>query len=85
MLKNMFEKAQLCTSKRMFALCASGTGAFTHAPARNVGNGQSHILEIVVTILVVVVLGIFLYLTTVPEIKTLIDNAMSTIGTIVPN
>lgn len=54
------------------------------APAREQGNGQSHILEIVVTILVVVVLGIFLYLTTVPEVKDLVNTAMSTIGTIVP-
>lgn len=55
------------------------------APAREQGGGQSHILEIVVSILVVVVLGIFLYLTTVPEVKDLINDAMSTIGTIKPN
>lgn len=53
--------------------------------AREQGNGQSHILEIVVTILVVVVLGIFLYLTTVPEVKDLVNSAMTTIGTIKPS
>lgn len=66
-------------------LCAALACRRASAPAREQGGGQSHILEIVVGILIVVVLGIFLYLTTVPEVKDLINDAMSTIGTIKPN
>lgn len=66
-------------------LCAALACRAAGAPAREQGGGQSHILEIVVGILIVVVLGIFLYLTTVPEVKDLINDAMSTIGTIKPN
>lgn len=66
-------------------LCAAASCRIACAPAGEQGGGQSHILEIVVGILIVVVLGIFLYLTTVPEVKTLINDAMSTIGTIKPN
>lgn len=66
-------------------LSAAAACRIACAPAHEQGNGQSHILEIVVTILVVVVLGIFLYLTTVPQVKDLVDGAMAQIGTIVPN
>lgn len=84
MLKTLGTKIKTSPTKRALKLCAAGSCTLANAAAREQRNGQSHILEIVVTILVVVVLGIFLYLTTVPEVKDLINGAMSTIGTIVP-
>lgn len=80
-IKKMNELATASAQKTgAFLLCRKDA-----AIAREQGNGQSHNLEIVVSILIVVVIGIFLYLTTVPEVKTLINGAMSKIGTIVPN
>lgn len=80
-IKKMNELASASAQKAgAFLLCRKDA-----AIAREQGNGQSHMLEIVATILVVVAIAIFLYLTTVPEVKSLINGAMTQIGTIVPN
>ncbi len=55
---------------------------FFAKPEESRESGQSHILEIIVGILIVVVLGVFLYTTGVPSIETLWNDAMTTIGTI---
>lgn len=85
MFKTAALKIKALAHQQALTLCSAGSRTIATSPAREPGNGQSHIFEIVVTILVVVVLGIFLYLTTVPEDKSLINGAMSTIGTIVPS
>lgn len=54
------------------------------AIAREQGNGQSHTLEIVVAILIVVVLGIFFFKVVIPAIEGVVNGAMTNVGSIVP-
>lgn len=51
---------------------------------REIGGGQSHFVEVIVVILIVVVLGIFIYTVGVPGLEKLWNDAMALIGTIKP-
>lgn len=66
---------------QMFSQSESVTQSTTESEMQR-ESGQSHILEIIVGILIVVVLGVFLYTTGVPSIEALWNDAMTTIGTI---
>lgn len=52
---------------------------------REMGGGQSHFVEVIIVVLIVVVLGIFIYTVGVPGLEKLWNDAMALIGTIQPS
>ena len=51
---------------------------------REIGGGQSHFVEVIIVVLIVVVIGIFIYTVGVPGLEKLWNDAMALIGTIKP-
>lgn len=52
--------------------------------AREIAGGQSHFVEVIIVVLIVVVIGIFIYTVGVPGLQKLWTDAMTLIGTIKP-
>ena len=52
--------------------------------AREIAGGQSHFVEVIIVVLIVVVIGIFIYTGGIPGLQKLWNDAMALIGTIQP-